>query len=414
MACGGGVCLFGDFNGNFIAMMQKKRRLIILTPDKTLLTLIACLLIFGVIMVYDATAVFSQSSFGNPYHFALLQVIWVLVGLASFYFFYRIDYRKIRSLAFFLFIFSFLILLFIGILSLTDPCPGKSGVIFTPCINGARRWFYFNPPPLPSIPVLGILGFQPSELAKLTLILYLGVLLEKHVESVKIGQKKTPFSIYMVISGITALLVFLQPNFSTAGIIFGIGTLMYLSSGANLLPLFIAGPLAFVTGLFFVLISDYRKARLLTFLDPGGMGDLTLGYHIKQILIALGSGGLFGLGFGQSRQKYQYLPEVSADSIFAVVGEELGFVGTTVLVLVFTLLIYKGYEIAKKAPDLLGRLLASGITSWMALQFVINVAAMLKLLPLTGVTLPLISYGGSSMVFGLMGLGLLANISAKS
>ena len=130
-------------------------------------------------------------------------------------------------------------------------------------------------------------------------------------------------------------------------------------------------------------------------------------------MIALGSGGLFGVGFGQSRQKFQYLPEVSSDSIFAIIGEELGFIGTTLVVVLFVLFIYKGFTIAKQAPDLLGRLLAVGITSWIGLQFFVNVAAMIEIIPLTGIPIPLISYGGSSMIFSLMGLGILANIASQ-
>jgi cell division protein FtsW len=157
--------------------------------------------------------------------------------------------------------------------------------------------------------------------------------------------------------------------------------------------------------------SAYRRQRLFTFLSNGGGQDLSSGYHIKQILIALGSGGFLGVGFGQSRQKFQYLPEVFADSIFAIIGEELGFVGTTFLVLLFAALIYKGYRIALASTDMFSRLLAVGITTWLALQFFVNVGAMTKIIPLTGIPLPLISYGGSSLVFMLIGLGLLANVS---
>jgi cell division protein FtsW len=259
------------------------------------------------------------------------------------------------------------------------------------------------------MPLIGVVGFQPSEFAKLAMIIYLAVLLEKSVL-----KKEGAFMVLAVVTGFTAALILLQPNMSTAALIFLIGISMYFVSGANLAPLFLFGPFLFLSGLGFILSSEYRKVRLLTFLNPIESGDLSLGYHIKQILIALGSGGLFGLGFGQSRQKFQYLPEVASDSIFAIIGEEFGFIGTTLLVLLFTVLIYKGFMIAKDANTLLGKLLATGITTWIAFQFFVNVGAMLHIIPLTGIPLPLVSYGGSSLVFSLMGLGLLANISAHS
>jgi cell division protein FtsW len=201
---------------------------------------------------------------------------------------------------------------------------------------------------------------------------------------------------------------------STAVLIFLIGTIMYFSSGASILPLLASLPLLGFVGAGSILLSDYRRVRLMTMLGLSEDAELSVGYHMRQVLIALGSGGFLGLGLGQSRQKYQYLPEVSADSIFAIIGEELGFVGTVAVVALFALFVYKGYSIAKNAPDLLGKLLAVGITSWVGLQFFINVGAMVQLAPLTGMPIPLISYGGSSTIFCLMGLGILANISKYS
>ncbi|MBI2620686.1 cell division protein FtsW [candidate division WWE3 bacterium] len=377
--------------------MKKTRK----HADKTLLVLIGTLLLFGIIMVYDATAVFSQSVFGASYRLVLLHIVWVFAGLAGFYLFYNLDYKKIDDLAFPLFcisIFSLVVLAIVGAL----PCALSS--VFTPCVNGANRWIYLNPPPFPEAPFVGVLGFQPSELSKLGLIVYLAVVISKNLK-----EKWMPFAVFFMATGLTSLLVLLQPNMSTAALLFMIGAVMYFVSGGILLPFLAMIPAALAAGVGFMFSSDYRRERLFDFLNPGA----TLGYHIKQILIALGSGGLFGVGFGQSRQKFQYLPEVAADSIFAVVGEELGFVGTTVFVFVFTSLIYKGYTIAKGAKDARGRLLATGITTWLAAQFFINVAATLKLMPLTGVPLPLVSYGGSSMIFGLMGLGILANVARR-
>jgi cell division protein FtsW len=280
--------------------------------------------------------------------------------------------------------------------------PCESSIPFIPCINGANRWFYFNPPPLPEIPFLGILGFQPGELAKLSLIIYLSVQLAKNI-----NRKEETFLVYLIVSGLTSLLIFLQPNMSTAVMVFLLGSVVYFCSDAPMGTIIKLMPVALVLIVFMVVASPYRRARLASLLK---LGDSESSYHMEQILISLGSGGLTGVGFGKSMQKYHYLPEIASDSIFALVGEEFGFVGTTTLVLLFTYFLYLGYSIAQKSGDVLGRLLAAGITSWVGLQFLVNTAAMTGLIPLTGVPMPLISYGGSSMVFSLMGMGILANI----
>src|SRR3989344_800404 len=376
--------------------------------DRSFLILLIALLVFGVVMIYNATGVYSQGAFGGAYRFALLQVGWLGIGLLGFYFFFKLDFDTLRRISLSLFGIALLSLVVLSLAILFSGCC-SGGLIFAPCVNGAHRWLYVNPPPLPQIPLLGVLGFQPSEFAKLALVIYLGVLLDKFVRN-----KEKPFWVFIILVGLTSVLVLMQPNMSTAALLFIIGLSMYFVSGASLAPLVALLPPLFLAGVGFILSSDYRRARLLTFLNPAESGDLSLGYHIRQIQIALGSGGLWGLGFGQSRQKFQYLPEVAADSIFAIIGEEFGFIGTAVFILIFSFFIYKGFMLAKDSTTLLGRLLATGITTWIAVQFFVNVAAMTRLIPLTGVPLPLVSYGGSSLVFSLMGLGLLANISARN
>ncbi|KKS21347.1 MAG: Cell division protein FtsW [candidate division WWE3 bacterium GW2011_GWC1_41_7] len=379
--------------------------------DRSLLILISLMLLFGVIMIHNATVVYSQGVFGGAYRFVLLQLGWIAAGSLGFLFFYRYDYKKIGRVAYPMFALSLLslgLLAFLGFLNKSGLIECSNSIIFAPCINGAYRWLYLNPPPLPKIPLMGVLGFQPSELAKLSLIMYLSVQLNKAIK-----ERDNSFYVYLFPSGLVALFILLQPNMSTAALVFLIATSIYYSTGESLKPLLVTGPVLALTGLLFILTSPYRRDRLLTLIGTTEGKELSLGYHIKQILIALGSGGLFGVGFGQSRQKFQYLPEVSSDSIFAIIGEELGFAGTTVVVILFSLFIYKGFDIARNTPDLLGKMLAVGITSWIALQFFVNVAAMTKLIPLTGVPIPLISYGGSSMIFSLMGLGILANISRE-
>jgi len=380
--------------------------------NKSFFVIIASLLVFGLFIIYNSTAYFSQSTFGNPFRFVLLQLVWIAMGLVGFFIFSNLDYKKLKSISFVLFVASIILLVILGFVG-TFFCkaPDDVGTLFVPCINGASRWLYINPKPLPAFPFVGVMGLQPSELAKLSIILYLAVQLSKFENRKK--QNLDPFIVYLVTSILFAFLLLLQPNMSTAVLVFMIGSVIYWVSGYSSLPLLIAGPITGGLGLLLMLTSDYRKARLLTLLGVTSEVDFGAGYHIKQIMIALGSGGFFGLGFGQSRQKYQYLPEVASDSIFAIIGEEFGFVGTSIIVLTFGYLIYLGFNIAKKAPDKMGRMLAAGITSWIGLQFFINVAAMTKLIPLTGMPIPLISYGGSSMVFTLVGLGVLRNIQKQ-
>jgi len=234
--------------------------------------------------------------------------------------------------------------------------------------------------------------------------------LEKYLKH----NKKESFWIYFIPTILFSFLILLQPNMSTAAIVFIIGSAIYFSSGAGIKKLLIIIPIITLLGLTVMLLSPYRRERLLSYIKVSGNSEVEESYHSKQISIALGSGGLLGVGLGQSRQKFQYLPETSADSIFAIVGEEMGFVGSLLVIALFTFLLYRGYETAKNANDNLGRMLAVGITTWFGIQFFVNVAAMARIIPLTGVPIPLISYGGSSMLFGMMGLGILANVSKRS
>lgn len=389
------------------SLRKKNKQNLFEGVDKVLLSLILGFLLFGIVMIYNSTAIYAQGALGNAYQLVFLQIGWIALGFIGMVFFSKIDLDLLKKASLPIFIFSLIFLAVLAMVSTFSSC--NNNFIFSPCINGAHRWFYLNPSPLPEIPFLGVLGFQPSEFAKLALVIYMSVILEKTIKN-----KENPFSIFLIVTGLVSFLVLLQPNMSTSALMFLIGVSIYFAAGKNLTPLLITVPTLGIAGVGFILSSTYRRARLLTLLNPGESGDLSLGYHIKQIQIALGSGGFWGLGFGQSRQKFKYLPEVSADSIFAIIGEEFGFVGTAVFVLLFSYLIYRGYLVAKNSSSLLGRLLAVGITTWFAGQFFINIAAMTRIIPLTGVPLPLVSYGGSSMIFSLMGMGILLNVSRDS
>ena len=371
--------------------------------DRDLLTTIAGLLIAGLIVIYSSTVVHSQNVFNDPYRFVILQLGWILIGLFGFFFFYFFNYDHIRRLSY---VFVAMAIFFLFVLAVSGLLPCAMSNLFMPCINDANRWFILNPPPLPQIPIIGEMGFQPSEFAKLALILFLSSNIP-----VLIKNRKPPFIFYILTTGLISALVMLQPNMSTAITLFLIGSTIYFCSGASLKPVLIVAPFGLMLALLFVLTSPYRRDRLMTFVQGHSqVDDLSSGYQIKQVSIALGNGGLFGVGFGQSKQKY-YLPEVSSDSIFAIIGEEFGFIGSLAFLVAYIFLLYRGFKIALNQNDEVRRLLCIGVISWLGVQLLIHVAANSSLIPYTGVPVPLISYGGSSMLFSLMGLGVLAGLS---
>lgn len=378
--------------------------------DKPLITAMFGLLGFGLLMIANSTVITSKNLYNDPYRFVFLQLGWVSIGLICFYIFYKIDYRRLEKLSRSLFLVTLFLLSFLALVSFM-PCTTSFG--FAPCVNGANRWLFLNPKPLPPIPFLGVAGFQPGELAKLSIILYLSAQLSRILKKEKTKERDSKlFKFYVLISGVLSTLIILQPNMSTAAIVFALGTVVYFASGAPLKPILVAVPVIVALAVAVILTSPYRKARLMSLMSGDSSEESS--YHVKQALVALGSGGVAGVGFGQSKQKYQYLPEVASDSIFAIIGEEFGFIGTSVVVLAYSFLVYRGFMVARKSEDMFGKLVAVGISSWLGIQFFVNVAAMTKIIPLTGVPIPLISYGGSSMVFSLMGLGILANISENA
>ena len=347
--------------------------------DYVLFFTVMLLTAFGVLMVYDASVVEAFRDFSDKFYFARLQGFWALLGFASLVLASRLPLGLIKKLA--LPFFAVSILLLIAVLL---PGVGQE-------VQGARRWL-----------TLGPLTIQPSELVKLSFVLYLATWLEKRQQ----------FSHFIVLSGVILALVMAQPDLGTSIVVIATGLTMYFLSGAKLSSLITLSLLGLISGLGLIFASPYRKQRLLTFFNPTS-DPLGASYHIRQILIALGSGGVLGVGIGRSRQKYEYLPEATTDSIFAVIAEEVGFIGSAVVVLLFLLLIYRGFTLAKNAPNPFSQLLAGGITSWIGIQALLNLAAMVALVPLTGVPLPFISYGGSSLVTLLTGVGLLLNVSRQ-
>lgn len=348
------------------------------TVDIPLLVTVGILVIFGLVMVYDSSAIAGLNDFHDSYYYIKQQLIWTVIGLFSMFFFARFDYKRFRSLATPLMIISFLLLLAVLI-----PGLGVSG-------GGAHRWLK-----------IGSITFQPAEIIKLTGIIFLSTLFEKKV-------KFLPFALLAGL--VTLVTAILQKDLGSSLVFVASSIILYLAAGGAIWPFLLTLPFGIGGLIVLILTSAYRSKRILAFLDP--FAD-TQGftYHISQVLIALGSGGMFGLGIGNSRQKFEYIPEVSTDSIFGVIGEEFGFVGCTILVILFIVLILRGIKISNSAPDQFGKILAIGLTSWLGIQTVINLSSMVALLPLTGVPLPFISYGGSALVANLTAVGILLNIS---
>jgi len=358
--------------------------------DPILLGTIITLIIFGLIMISSAGVIYSQTRFGDGYYFFKHQLFFgVIPGFLIMYVFQKIDYHFWRKMAvpFFFVSIVFLILVFV-------PNIGSR-------VYGASRWIQLGP-----------FSFQPSEMAKLSIILYLAAWLESRgAQRIKdLFEGMIPF---LGIMGLIGFLIMKQPDTGTLGVIVLTSIAIFFVSGARLQHLATLGGIGFCTMWLLIKLEPYRFDRILAFRDPT-VDPQGIGYQIMQALIAVGSGGIFGVGLGNSRQKFNYLPEPVGDSIFAIIGEELGMIGSVIVVMLFVVLAFRGLKIAKNAPDNFGKLVATGITMWIVLQAFINISANVALIPLTGIPLPLISYGGTSMIFIMSAVGILLNISKQT
>ncbi|MEK7142913.1 MAG: putative lipid II flippase FtsW [Patescibacteria group bacterium] len=357
-------------------------------PDYLFALVVFLLCLFGLMMISSASIVISQERFGNNFYYVTHQAVSLIIGLILMLLAYFIDYRFWQKIALTFFLASLIILLGVFI--------PKIGQEF----GGAHRWIG-----------IGGLFFQPSEIIKLTFVIYLAAWLAKRGDKIQnFSLGFIPFAFLMIVLG---FLIMSQPDLGTLSVIVITGAVVFFAAGARLSHL--GAGAAIVAALFYFLIkiAPYRLQRFLVFLNPN-QETLGAAYHINQALIAIGSGGLWGLGFGQSKQKYLYLPQAHTDSIFAIIAEELGFIRAGLVILAFIFLGLKGLKIAQNAPDDFGRLLAVGITSWLVFQAFINIAAMVNLLPFTGIPLPFISFGGTSLIISLFGAGILLNISKYS
>jgi cell division protein FtsW len=360
-------------------------------PDFTLLATVAVLVVLGLDMVYSASYVIAHNdpSYGSDTYFLVRQGIWTAVGIVCMLVCQAVDYHRWRRVT--VPAMAGVVLLLVAVLA----------THLSHSAYGAQRWLQFGP--LPAI--------EPSEFAKLGLILYYADWLSRrHHQMGSLMQSALPFG--LTVSGICALVI-LQPDLGTSFVIAGTAICLFFIAGADVRHLLLGMALGGAGLLLVVFGAGYRSQRIAAFLNPAS-DPLGVGWNITQAQIALGSGGIFGRGLGASVQKFYYLPNAQTDAIFAVIGEELGLVGTFGVIALFALLALRGYRIAMRAPDTYGALLATGVTSWLVLQAFVNVAVITATIPFTGIPLPFISFGGSSMIVSLVALGIVLNVSRQS
>ena len=355
-----------------------------LQSDKWLFLASLVLVCTSVVMVYSASAVLALDRYQESHTFVTKQLMWALLGLAVMSIVMRIDYRTYRNERLVWTLLGISVLLLIA-------------VLFSRPVNGTRRWF-----------AVGGLGIQPSEFAKMAAVLFTALLLDRRMHRVnEIGYSLLPIAI---VTGVLGGLILLEPDFGTAVSLIAVTGLMIFVAGLSYRyvvgAIVLSLPALYVIGMS----ADYRRRRLLAFLDPWSdpLGD---GFQIIQSLIAVGTGGVAGRGLMGGVQKLFYLPEPHTDFIYAVIGEELGLVGASVVLACFCVIAWRGLRASTRAPDGFGSLLALGLTLMIVLQAFVNISVVLGMMPTKGITLPLVSHGGSSLLINLLALGVLLNIS---
>jgi cell division protein FtsW len=354
-----------------------------LSADLTLLAVTVALLGFGLVMVWSASSVLAQERYGSPYYFLVKQALWGLIGLGAMVAALRIDYRTLRRPVV---VYSLAVVATLCLIL----------VLFLKPVNETHRWIR-----------MGALSFQPAELAKIAVVLYLAFHIERRAE--RVNELVTLFPALLFL-GWFGFLVYIQPDLGTALTLVLTGAVLLFVAGVRLRYFAVLAVPAAAILYNGVMGVAWRRGRLLTFMNPWS-DPQGAGYQIIQSLIAVGTGGLTGVGMMEGRQKLFYLPYPYSDFIFAVIGEELGLLGAVAIVLAFSVLLWRGLRAAWGAPDDFGRFLAAGLTLSIVLQAFINMSVTLGLLPTKGIPLPFISAGGSSLVFALVGVGLVANVS---
>jgi cell division protein FtsW len=348
---------------------------------------VGVLVLMGVLAVYSSSFALGLLEFGDANYFVVRQVMFAVLGATAMYLLMKSDYRRLRWLSPLLMLAAI-----VGLFAVLMPGIGVER-------NGATRWITIGGP----IPPL-----QPSEFAKLAIIIYIAAWLAGRGDNVKTFW--LGFFPCVLLVGFVAGLIMLQPDFGTTVVIVLTAMTMVFVAGASLRHLFAFGAIAGVVAAMLVFSGDYRADRVFAFTsaedDPSGRG-----FHTLQLLIALGSGGIDGIGLGASRQKFFYVPGAHTDGIFAIIGEELGFIGCALVIALFALLLARGFRVVFRARDDFGSLLAVGIVSWIGYQALINVGGITRTLPLTGIPLPFVSYGGSALLAMMAGIGILLSVS---
>lgn len=346
------------------------------------------LVLFGVVMVYSASGIVAERRFGGAHYFLVRHVIWAALGLGAMFVLLRVDYRRYANpTVVFALLGASVVLL--------------AAALFFPARNGAHRWIAFGP-----------FSAQPSELAKVAFIIFLARFIVRREEEGEAGSFKLTVLPAGVIAGLLAALIMKEPDLGTTlmlGIIF---VVMLFAGRAPVHHLLVFAPVALLAFYFYVVRVPFRWKRMEAFWNPAS-DPQGAGYQVMQSLIGVGTGGVSGAGLAQGRQKMFFLPEAHADFIFSVIAEELGLIGATALVLVFGLILWRGMRISLRAPDRFGQLLAVGLTTMIIAQAFFNISVVLSLLPNKGIPLPFVSYGGSSLIFALAGVGILLNISEQ-
>ncbi|HEY2420519.1 MAG TPA: stage V sporulation protein E [Neobacillus sp.] len=357
-------------------------------PDFILMIVTFTLLAIGLIMVYSASAVWAEDKFHDSFFFAKRQTLFAVVGIAAMFFIMNINYWTWRTWAKTILIVCFVLLVLVLI-------PGIGNER-----NGSRSWIG-----------VGAFSIQPSEFMKLAMIAFLAKYLSERQKLITSFKKGLVPSLGLAF--IAFAMIMLQPDLGTGTVMIGTCVVMIFIAGARISHFVFLGLLGAAGFIGLIASAPYRMERITSFLDPW-QDPLGSGFQIIQSLYAIGPGGLFGLGLGESRQKFFYLPEPQTDFIFAILSEELGFIGGSFILLLFSLLLWRGIRIALGAPDLFGSFLAVGIIAMVAIQVMINIGVVTGLMPVTGITLPFLSYGGSSLTLMLMAIGVLLNISRYS
>jgi cell division protein FtsW len=355
-----------------------------LKSDKVLFLATLLLALASIVMVYSASAAIAEERFHSPYLFLIKQSIWVGMGLAMLGLVMRVDYRAWKQPVL---IWSALGTVLIALVA----------VLFSAPINGTRRWFG-----------IGGFGVQPSELAKLAAIFFTAALLERRMHRID-ETRYSLLPIGLVIGAVTTL-VLLEPDFGTAVSIVLVAAVMVFAAGLNWKYVAYSICLLAPPTIYVLMSADYRVKRLTSFLCPE-CDPMGAGFQLLQSLIAIGTGGVSGKGLMAGVQKLFYLPEPHTDFIFAVIGEELGLVGTTLTLLAFLIITWRGVQVAARAPDRFGAFLALGLTGMIAVQAFINLSVVVGLMPTKGIPLPFVSAGGSSLLINLVGMGILLNVS---